>query len=98
MNFASRQERTYLFACAPALQLQREHNEHSTDEAADRHTRLALCPLRQSAGNRRSNVPMHTMLGAAGGRLSGMGIGAAGVRVAIERNLARAARILAAGK
>src|SRR5579864_1639285 len=41
---------------------------------------------------------MYAMLGAAGGRLSGMGIGAAWVCAALERNLARAARIVTAGK
>src|ERR1041385_1197035 len=98
MSFASLWEPTSLCACAPAFPWQRGRNESSAGQFAGGGPCAALCPLRQGAGNRRSNVPLHAMLGAAGSGLSGMGIGAAGVRFALERNLARTARIIIAGK
>src|ERR1700739_967580 len=98
MSFARLREPTYLCVCVPAFPWRRGRNESDAGQFAGRDACAALRPLRQGAGNRGSNVPLHAMLGAAGSGLSGMGIGAAGVRFAPERNLARAAKIISPGK
>src|SRR5437660_12891337 len=98
MSFAGRPAPTFRSAFGPAFPWRRRRNEYSACEFANRHACAALRPLRQGAGYRGPNVPLHAMHGAAGSGLSGMGRGTAGIRAAPEGNLAGAARIATAGE